>query len=285
MHPTLRLEEVFKVGGVPTHTFVEPQEYTRLLVALRTPGRGVVVEGPSGIGKTTAVERALESLGLAKNVPRLSPRRKEDVEYIENLPILGDVGAVIVDDFQKLSDASRAALADYLKSLADDERQGVKLILVGINNAGQHLIQFAHDLVNRIDIIKFESNPDNKVNELLAKGESALNISLNVREEVVRAARGSFYLAQMLAHAVCTRANILETCRAPTTTAVSFEGVKAEVWERLSLSFPRAVRAVLPRCQNEIQWTRALSSYLKVAGSKRRVAYLPPITRCGQIQT
>ena len=52
--------------GIPTHTFVRPIEYPALLVALRTPGRGVVVEGPSGIGKTTAVTRALEELGLER---------------------------------------------------------------------------------------------------------------------------------------------------------------------------------------------------------------------------
>lgn len=209
----------------------------RLLVALRTPGRGVVVEGPSGIGKTTAVERALETLGIAKDVPRLSARRREDIEYIEALPALGNVGAVIVDDFQKLPDATRASLADYLKALADEEKRGVKLILVGINNAGQHLIQFAHDLVNRIEIVKFESNPDNKIEELLRKGETALRVSLNVRDDIVRAARGSFYLAQMLAHAVCARAGILQGAEAPVVTEVSFEGVKAEVWERLALSF------------------------------------------------
>lgn len=60
-----KLEEVFKIGGVPTHTFVAPLEYSQLVVALRTPGRGVVVEGPSGIGKTTAVSRAIQELGLS----------------------------------------------------------------------------------------------------------------------------------------------------------------------------------------------------------------------------
>lgn len=33
-----KLEEVFKVSGLPTHTFVKPVEYTKLIVALRTPG-------------------------------------------------------------------------------------------------------------------------------------------------------------------------------------------------------------------------------------------------------
>lgn len=61
----LLLEDVFKQSGFPEHTFVEPVEYTRLLVALRTPGRGVVLEGPSGVGKTTAVTKALKEIGRA----------------------------------------------------------------------------------------------------------------------------------------------------------------------------------------------------------------------------
>lgn len=44
-----KLEEVYKISGVPTYTFVEPTEFNRILISLRTPGRGMVIEGPSGI--------------------------------------------------------------------------------------------------------------------------------------------------------------------------------------------------------------------------------------------
>ena len=66
--PILELQEVFVLSGVPRHTFVQPVEYLRLLVALRTPGRSVVVEGPSGIGKTTAIINAISDAGLAERV-------------------------------------------------------------------------------------------------------------------------------------------------------------------------------------------------------------------------
>ena len=68
-----RIEDVFKVTGVPTYTFVRPSEYNHLQVALRTPGRGVVVEGPSGIGKSTAVAKALEDIGLDPDVTNSAP--------------------------------------------------------------------------------------------------------------------------------------------------------------------------------------------------------------------
>lgn len=172
--PDPKVEEVFKTSGVPTYTFVQPEEYTRLLVSLRTPGRGVVVEGPSGIGKTCAVETAIRALGLASSVTKLTARKKADVEYIAALPELGAVGTVIVDDFHKLEDKSKQSLADYLKTLADESRTDVKIVIIGINKAGERLVSFASDLVNRIDIITFENNPEHKVRELIGKGETAL---------------------------------------------------------------------------------------------------------------
>ena len=105
---------------------------------------------------------------------------------------------MIVDDFHRLDDDVRREVADYLKTLADEESHNSKLIVVGINRAGESLIRFARDLVNRIDIIRFEANPDERVNQLIAQGEEALNISLGIRDAIVKHSNGSFYIAQML---------------------------------------------------------------------------------------
>ena len=76
----MRLEEVFKVNGVPTITFVEPPDFARILVNLRSPGRGLLIEGPSGIGKTTAVTQALSQLSGKVAPLVLSARKIEDVK-------------------------------------------------------------------------------------------------------------------------------------------------------------------------------------------------------------
>src|SRR5262245_19506921 len=162
----LRLEEVFKVGGLPTITFVEPIEYPTLVVVFRTLGRGVVVEGPSGIGKTTSVTQALEQLGQKKNVLSLSARRKSDLEMIKDLPTMTAVGTVIIDDFHKLDDNAKKSIAAYMKVLADEETQDSKIVILGINEAGLSLIKFAYDLANRLEIIRFEANPIEKVDKL-----------------------------------------------------------------------------------------------------------------------
>jgi hypothetical protein len=231
------LEEVFKTNGVPTYTFVEPREYTDLVLNLRSPGRGLVIEGPSGIGKTTAVEMALKRLGLGETVTKLSARRIQDLEYIEQIPMLGEMGVVIIDDFHKLPMEIRSSLADYMKTLADENSQETKIVAIGINKAGENLIGFAHDLVNRIDVIAFERNPDEKVRTLVERGAHELNVRINVETDIVDAAQGSFYLAQMLSLEVCKNAGILHRADESTHTAVSFQSVKADVWERLSRVF------------------------------------------------
>lgn len=231
------LSDVFKLSGVPERTFVQPVEFESLLVNLQTPGRGLVIEGPSGIGKTTAITGALERLGMTSDVLRLSARRRDDVELIAELPSMGDLGIVVVDDFHRLDNAVRSSLADFLKTLADEEDEATKVIVVGINRAGETLISFARDLNNRIDILKFEANPDHKIEEVVSLGEQALNISIATKAEIVDAAAGSFYVAQMLCHETCVAAGVLEEQTSEVNIEVSFEAVLERVMTRLSTAF------------------------------------------------
>jgi len=234
---TTKLEEVFKIGGTPTHTFVHPIEYPALLVALRTPGRGVVIEGPSGIGKTTSITRALAELSLADKVISLSARKPDDLNLIRELPSMSDIGTVIIDDFHRLEDASKQSIADLMKVLADEEGENAKLVILGINKAGEALVHFAHDLNNRLEVIRFEANPIEKVQQLIDLGETALNIDINVKTEIAEAANGSFYIAQMLSHQSCLDSGVLERQTERLETKVSFELTRGKVFERQSRTF------------------------------------------------
>jgi hypothetical protein len=97
-----------------------------------------------------------------------------------------------------LEEGVQRDIADFLKTLADEEPADTKLILVGINKTGDSLVNFAADLNNRIDTIRFEANPEAHVFELVEKGERALNVQFGAKADIVRSATGSFYLAQML---------------------------------------------------------------------------------------
>jgi replication-associated recombination protein RarA len=207
--PLDKVGEVFVLSGVPKYTFVRPGEFTKLIASLQTPGRGMVLEGPSGVGKTTGIVRALTDLGLPYT--KLEARNPKDVEIIANLPDLASKETIIIDDFHRLPSDIKARLADYMKLLAEQGDVNTKIILVGINKANQSLIAFGRDLNDRLDVLKFETNPDERVLELITLGENRLNVTLPNKDEIVDEASGSFHLAQMLCFEFCVQSGILET--------------------------------------------------------------------------
>lgn len=238
----LYLEDVFKLSGVPTYTFVKPMEYQKLIVSLRTKGRGVVVEGPSGIGKTTSIRKALEELELSDKVVMLTARKQGDRDKIKDISINKTKGIIIIDDFHKLDEDIRNNIADFMKTLADEEDKETKIIIIGINKAGDSLVKFAKDLNNRIDTIKIEANPEKKILELIEKGEKALNIKFKHRTKIAKEAHGSFHITQMLCHETCIATEITERCTEEKNITISLEVIKEKVFNELSRVFFEVAR-------------------------------------------
>ncbi len=142
----------------------------------------------------------------------LSARKKEDVELIDLL--INDsknVGMVIIDDFHLLTLERRAALADLLKTAADENREDIKLILIGINKAGEGLVKLSPDLNNRIDTVHFESNPPAKIEELISKGENSLNVKFTDKKGLIDSVNGSFHMTQILCKEMCIMENVIGT--------------------------------------------------------------------------
>lgn len=209
----INVEEVFKDSGIPTYTFVEPNEYTKIIVSLRAKGRCLVIEGPSGIGKTTCLRKALEFLKIENNVIMLSARKRGDIQKIQDLLNENEnSGVVVIDDFHLLELDLKKELSNLMKVIADEDRSDIKLVLIGINRAGDTLIEVAPDLNNRITTVKFEINPPEKVQELIEQGEKALNIKIKNKAGIVAKANGSFHIAQMLCKELCLCENILGDC-------------------------------------------------------------------------
>jgi hypothetical protein len=234
-----RLDEVYKKSGVPTHTFVAPSEYARVLVALQTPGRGIIVEGPSGIGKTSCVKKALEDSDVAASTLFLSARKADDLQIIVDLPNMGKIGIVVVDDFHRLDDPTKKKLADYTKILADEESADSKIILIGINRAGQTLVEYAPDVLHRIESIRFGRTNIEKLREMIALGERALNCDIAIAEDIANEAEGSFAMAQVLCHEACLQDGVVKTveANAPKKIAVSLPSIRETVLADLSPRF------------------------------------------------
>lgn len=235
------VEDVFKTSGLPTHTFVEPAEYRSLLISLRSKGKCSIIEGPSGIGKTTCVLKILDSLGRGSEVSLLSGRNPEHRSELERLIKEKPEGFYVIDDFHRLDDEHKSNIADYMKLLADIEDPLRKVVAIGINKAGKRLIDHANDLTDRLDFIKFEANSEEKIIEMITKGETALNITLVAKKEIASNAHGSLQIAQSLCLQACIEGNVTERQPQSQKINTSFQYIKEKVIDNISLNFhPKA---------------------------------------------
>ncbi|WP_370826722.1 TIR domain-containing protein [Fournierella massiliensis] len=230
------LENVYVTAGVPQITYVEPKEFLQLKVALRTRGKCVVVEGPSGIGKTTAIKKAIGSLNL-ENVIYLSARKKSDENKIKEIADGNFTGIQIIDDFHRLDSEIKEKISDVMKYLADENVEDQKIVVIGINRVGDSLITFSPDLNSRISTIKFEVNPEEKLFELIEKGENALNIEFDNKRRIVENSYGSFQLAQLMCHQACIENKIDCECDEKLNVHFSFACVQSAISSELSRSY------------------------------------------------
>lgn len=230
------LENVYVTAGVPLITYVEPKEFLQLKIALRTRGKCVVVEGPSGIGKTTAIKKALESLNL-KDVVYLSARKKSDEHKIKQIANGEFNGVQIIDDFHRLDSETKEKISDVMKYLADENIEDQKIVVIGINRVGDSLITFSPDLNSRISTIKFEVNSDDKLLELIEKGEDALNIKFDNKSTIVKNSYGSFQLTQLMCHQACIENEIDSECIEKLSIHVSFPCIQSAISSELSRSY------------------------------------------------
>ena len=206
-----------------------------------------MIEGPSGAGKTTAVEKAVEDLMKLKGASPvqiqhfLSARNPEHRAQLQTLR-QWHTGIVIIDDFHRLDSAVRQELVDYLKELADTSEKTKKVVIVGIPRTGQALVDLASDLATRLDVFRLGRVKDDLIIQMIEKGERALNILFDQKAEMVLAANGSFNLAQYLCFDVCALAGVVETqgrqklIRCDTSRAIK------EVLNELKMKFGQSVR-------------------------------------------
>jgi hypothetical protein len=176
-------------------TFVEPVEMPRLLDALRTAGRVLVVCGPPGCGKASAVRAALERLGVT-DAGWLSWL---DGDHIEKR--WGFAGHLIVDAPAEIG----LALISAPPVLAPGEGGHLTLILDEPR---------ATSLDEALaDVIEMGRQPDEKIDELIERGEEHANIRFLRREELIAAAQGGLQQAQRLCLEMARAAGIYHVPR------------------------------------------------------------------------
>ncbi|RAQ97138.1 TIR domain-containing protein [Thermogemmatispora tikiterensis] len=244
-----RLDEVFKRTGLPTVTFVPPSIFEHLKLALVEPGRSVVIEGPSGIGKTTAVQKAVQQLREEEilraerpTITLLSARAPADRQRLRTLSEWHR-GVVIIDDFHRLEPDLRQELVDYLKLLADTQPKDRKLVIIGIPGTGQSFISsVSFDTAMRFDRFKMGHASDEEILQLIRQGEQALNVIFDCKEDILRLVDGSFILAQFLCYYLCMQNNIIQTQPSPVAIRHHLAKAVQNVMETLERKFDLAIK-------------------------------------------
>ncbi len=208
--PMIPLGQIFprRAGQLPKYTLVEPEQIETIRKNLLQLGLGLIVEGPSGSGKTTAVKRALELLGPGKSgqpKPAACWIHGRDVAdqqklqaHLANGFLTG--GHLIIDDFHRLPPALRQGIADLIKVLADSDRTDAKVTVIGINPVGTSLMQGGTDLSGRYAKVTMGRQKDLYIRQLIEQGEAAANVRFLHKDQLIEAAQGSFFIAQMLCY-------------------------------------------------------------------------------------
>lgn len=228
----LPIDDIFRITGVPGITYVEPDQLPRLRTLVSAMGTGLVVEGPSGVGKTTVVRKALQDIKATKEEWLIS-QNDADRKKLDDRLTNGFSGHLIIDEFHRLDGPRQARVADAMKMIADRSKRDSKITVIGINPVGDSLVAALPDLAGRFKVVRMGRQPDAKVEEMIRKGEQAANISFARRDELVLAAAGSLFTAQQLCYEAALKAGVTATQKHMTVIEVGFRDVVDEVLEEL----------------------------------------------------
>lgn len=237
-------EEIFRTEGVPEYTFVSPPNYNEILVDLRHPGKPIVIEGQSGTGKTTTVRKVID-LSLPKvDFQYLSARRAGDVTRIDELANNSGPGSFVIDDFHRLANHTQEKLGNIIKIAAEenDPKQHPKVVIIGINRVGSELIHFVPDVAKRVGIHRIHPADRDGTYHLIMRGEKALNISIEGKDQIFNESRGDYWLTQLLCQAICLMRNIMESQSEKTIVAFDLTDARQKVASRLEHSYQEAVK-------------------------------------------
>ncbi|PWK13106.1 TIR domain-containing protein [Tumebacillus permanentifrigoris] len=222
----LFLEEVFPSHGYPAHTFVVSTIHRRLCLSLRTAGRSLLVEGSSGLGKTSSLVWAFEELGWGERVEWFSGINRQDHVRLESLlhevelePI--QCGRVYcIDDFNRLPSALQQRVNEAVLRSVTYGPDADKWVLCGIPTAGRSLLRIPTAVRGRIDRLSFGTRSEALILQQIEKGEEALQINIAQKSELAQAAAGHPQLASLLVQDACIKNQVAARCQVRTDVEV-----------------------------------------------------------------
>lgn len=283
-----KLREVFTPSTPARIAFVEREQInTKLVSALQTPGKQVVVYGHSGSGKTTLLvnklhqlyghhitTRCMRSMSFNQLIldafDQLSPYyvsectkgRKtsktaelsatylaiqskiggsttdESTEkQVRLLPpqltaqnlgrLVGAAGCCwVLEDFHKIPAEEKPSLAQLMKVFMDmsDEYPDLKIVALGAVDTARQVVDYDPEMRNRVAEIQVDLMCPDEINEIIFKGEKALNIQFGteVKKSIANYSNGLGAVCHHLCLNMCDAFGITQTCNELTSVADSY---------------------------------------------------------------
>jgi phage pi2 protein 07 len=272
-----QLQEVFTPTTPARTCFVEREEINDKLVrALRTPGRQIVVYGHTGTGKTTLLINKLRQLYeyhittrcmkgmkfeqiILDAFDKLSPFYVSEMSTKDNkdesfsggfdynsiklqincssalesnrkenrvLPpqltpaalgrFIGEKKACwVIEDFHKIDEVEKSHLSQMMKVFMDmaEDYPDLKIITLGATNTAREVIEYDHEMKNRVAEIFVPLMTAAEVRGIIEKGEMALNIKIPdlIKNNIVKYCNGLASSCHHLCLNMCDAAGVNET--------------------------------------------------------------------------
>jgi hypothetical protein len=253
MPETKRLVDVFKTVGLPPYTYVKPAYYGEVRSDIEQPGKHLLIEGPSGTGKTCVVYKVFEELGWNDHSEfeyvscRDEGAESKVGEFLEaaSRGERPEPPVIVVDDFHLLPAERRANIGARLKRLSDrafEQTNPPKVVLIGIPTTGLSLLSDAYDLGPRLGYYRVSRASDREIDQLISEGEQALNVLFEDRDILLGESAGNFWLAQYVCNKVCATQEVSETQVDVKVLSFDLLGIRQRLMAELSQRYMPVAR-------------------------------------------
>lgn len=275
--------DIFNTRDVFTPTkpariaFVERQTVNDKLVnALQTPGKQIVVYGHSGTGKTTLLinklnqlyeqhvtTRCMKGLKFEQLIldafDQLDSYYTNEINHKKNEILSGEISAQylaikakiggsqsseiekkntrilppqltpqalgkflgnrkacwILEDFHKIDNSEKEHLSQLMKVFMDlsDEYADLKIIALGAVDTARQVVDYDPEMKNRVSEIHVNLMTEEEIEEIISRGERALNIRFNtaIKKSIAKHSNGLASVCHHLCLNMCICAGINET--------------------------------------------------------------------------
>lgn len=250
-----RLADVFKTVGLPPYTYVKPLHYGEVRADIEQPGKHLLIEGPSGIGKTCIVYKVFEEIKWSRPAEYdYVSCRDDDAEAkingffeVASRGLRPETPVIVIDDFHLLRTDRRAEIGSTLKRLSDrafEQASPPKAILIGIPTTGVSLLSDAYDLGPRLGSYRLTRATDQEIDRLISEGEQVLNILFEDREILLGESAGNFWLAQYICNKVCSIEEVFQTQDDVKIISFDLLGIRQRLMTELSQRYMPTARII-----------------------------------------